>query len=299
MKKTAPLFILIAGVLWGCLGIFVRILNSHDLYSMQIVFLRALVTAVVMAVFLLFYDRSLLRIRLRDLWCFLGTGICSIVFFNYCYVTSMQLSSLSVAAVLLYTAPAMVSLLSLFLFRESLGPVKIISLIVTFLGCLLVTGVLTESANVTGSGILFGLGSAFGYALYSIFSRFALDRGYHSFTITFYTFAIAAITSAFMVDTPAILTKACGDPSLLLIIFFMMGLMGTVIPYITYTFGLKHMENGKASILASVEPVTASIVSVIVYHETLPVSGWIGVILVIGALIFCNLFDHTSPGETG
>ena len=84
MKKLAPLLILTAGILWGCLGIFVRQLNNHGLVSMDIVFLRALVTCLIMGLVLLIFDRSKFRIRWKDLWCFLGTGICSIVFFNFC-----------------------------------------------------------------------------------------------------------------------------------------------------------------------------------------------------------------------
>ena len=86
MKKFAPILILVAGILWGSMGLFVRTLNAQGLASMDIVGLRAVVTAVSMLLFLLIFDRKLFVIRLKDLWCFLGTGICSIVFFNYCSI---------------------------------------------------------------------------------------------------------------------------------------------------------------------------------------------------------------------
>ena len=120
LKKAAPFLILLAGILWGSMGLFVRTLNSLGLASMGIVSLRAIVTAISMLVFLLIFDRSRLHIRLRDLWCFLGTGILSIIFFNYCYFSAIMLTSMSVAAVLLYTAPAIVMILSFFLFGENL-----------------------------------------------------------------------------------------------------------------------------------------------------------------------------------
>ena len=188
VKKIAPVLILIAGILWGCLGIFVRKLNTQGLYSMDIVSLRAIVTCLSMGLFLAFYNPRLFSISLRDTWCFAGTGICSIVFFNYCYFKSISITSLSVAAVLLYTAPAMVMVLSFFLFKEKFTKRKIVSLVMTFVGCILVTGVVTSSGSVTGLGILTGLGAGFGYALYSIFSRYAIEKGYHTLTITFYTF---------------------------------------------------------------------------------------------------------------
>ena len=59
MRQISFVFILISGILWGCLGLFVRNLNAVGLVSMDIVFLRAVVTAVVMVLFLLVYDRKL------------------------------------------------------------------------------------------------------------------------------------------------------------------------------------------------------------------------------------------------
>jgi drug/metabolite transporter (DMT)-like permease len=116
--RFAPLLILTAGSMWGSMGLFVRVLGKTGCSNAEIVFLRAIVTAVCLLAYLAVYDRSLFRIRLKDLWCFLGTGLLSIVFFNICYFTTITLTSLAVAAVLLYTAPAIVIVLSAFLFRK-------------------------------------------------------------------------------------------------------------------------------------------------------------------------------------
>jgi drug/metabolite transporter (DMT)-like permease len=287
MKKLAPIFILIAGILWGCLGIFVRQLNNYGLFSMDIVLVRAIVTCIFMAVFLLCYDRNLFKIKLKDIWCFVGTGICSIVFFNYCYFKAISMTSLAVAAILLYTAPAIVMILSFLLFKEALTKRKIISLIMTFAGCVLVTGITTEGGNITGKGILTGLGAGLGYALYSIFSRYALQKGYHSFTITFYTFLISSIAALFLVDTSYVYEQVANN-NVVIGLCICLGIICTVIPYLTYTIGLKYMDNSRASIIASVEPVTASIIGIIIYNENITFSGVAGIVLVLVALFICN-----------
>lgn len=287
MKKIAPLCIFAAGVLWGCMGLFVRRLNALGLVSMDIVTLRAMVTAVTMLLFLLVYDRKLLRVRLKDLWCFLGTGICSIVFFNFCYFKAMEMTSLSVAAVLLYTAPAIVMVLSYFLFQEKLTVRKVLSLFITFAGCVLVTGIFSDHGTITASGIWIGLGAGLGYALYSIFSRYALERGYHTFTIIFYTFLIAAFAGLFLSDMGKIGEVSISSTGT----FFLclaLGIVCTVVPYLTYTLGLQYVENGRASIIASVEPVTATLLGVAVFHEKITVTGILGVLLVLFALVICN-----------
>ena len=191
-KTKGILFILLAGACWGSIGIFVRRLGAAGLGSMEIVALRSIFTVIFMFLFLTVYDRSLFRIRFRDLWCFAGTGIFSMVFFNYCYFRLITISSLSVAAVMLYTAPVFVMLMSAVLFRERITPVKLIALAATVVGCAFVTGI-AGGVHMTPFAILLGLGAGFGYALYSIFGRYAVQRGYHGFTINFYTFLITSI----------------------------------------------------------------------------------------------------------
>lgn len=176
MKKLASGMVILAGILWGSMGIFVRKFKECGLGSLDIVAIRAITTMCILFLFLLFYNRSLLRIKLRNLWCFLGTGLLSIVFFNYCYFRAITMTSLSVAAVLLYTAPAFVMVLSYLLFHEKFTVRKSIALVLTFVGCVFVTGIIGSSQALSGKGILIGIGAGFGYALYSIFGRFALKK---------------------------------------------------------------------------------------------------------------------------
>ena len=300
MKRLALILILLAGILWGSMGLFVRKLNSTGLASMDIVALRAAVTFVVLLIYMALFRRELLKIRLRDLWCFLGTGICSIVFFNLCYFKAITLTSLSAAAVLLYTAPAIVMVLSFFLFREKMTKRKILALVMTMAGCVLVTGVLQESGGISGFGLLTGLGAGLGYALYSIFGRYALERGYHSLTITFYTFFIAAAASLLLGDGSRVIHTAFQSVSMT-VFCCVFGILCTVVPYLTYTVGLKYTENSKASIIASIEPVTATVIGSAVFHENITVSETAGIVLVIGALALCGSKDSSEVKtyETG
>ena len=287
-------FILLAGTCWGSIGIFVRRFNSLNLVSMDIVAVRSVFTVIFMAIFLAIYDRKLLKIRFRDIWCFIGTGIISMVFFNYCYFRLIEISSLSVAAVMLYTAPVFVMLMSAVLFHEKITPVKVVALIATFVGCCCVTGVVGSKVHLSLPAILLGLGAGLGYALYSIFGRFALERGYHSFTINLYTFLFAALACAPLVDIGKIFS-VCTSSVSMGVFSVLCGLITTVIPYITYNFGLAGVETGKAAIIASIEPVVATLIGVFVFHENLTTGNVIGIALVLAAIVMCNL-----PGrETG
>ena len=300
--RFAPLFILTAGAMWGSMGLFVRVLGKIGCSSFEIVFLRSIVTAVCLFLVLAVRDRSLFRVRLRDLWCFLGTGLLSIVFFNLCYFTTIRLTSLAVAAVLLYTAPAIVIVLSAILFREKITSRKLSALVLTLVGCICVSGMLAGDSAMTLQGFIVGLGAGLGYALYSIFGRFALERGYRSFTISFYTFLFASVGTIPFISMSNIRRAVSTSPSQTgLVVLY--GVFTTVLPYILYTRGLQGVENGQAAIIASVEPVVATILGTVIYHEMLSLYEVIGIVLVLGAIVISNggdrgRFSVSSPKET-
>ncbi len=287
-KFLGPVLVITAGVLWGLMGLFVRNLDSYGITSMQIVALRAVFTALIMAVVTLIYDRKLFRIKLRDWWCFFGTGICSIVFFNFCYFRTITLTSLSAAAILLYTAPVMVMIMSVFLFKEKLTVTKIIAAAVAFAGCMLVTGAADGSLALNSVGVLTGLGSAFGYALYTIFGEYALKRGYNSITITLYTFIFASVGVLPFANLPDLAGKTATNPQVI-VWGAVLAFVVTVLPYLVYTIGLRTVEAGKASVMATVEPVVATLVGVIAFAEPLNASGVAGIILVAISLAMLNI----------
>jgi len=191
--KKAYSQIMLAAALWGIMGLFVRKLTSLNISRMQIGLFRVSVAYMAMMVVLLRKDKRLFRVRLRDIWCFVGTGVVSLTFMNLCYFTSMQYVPLSVASVLVYAAPAIVMLLSAVLFDEKITVGRLRALALVFGGCIIVTGLLgRDIVEFSLPGVLYGLGAGLSYAMYSIFGRFALKRGYHTFTITFYTFLLVA-----------------------------------------------------------------------------------------------------------
>ena len=280
MKHFRPpgtLCVATAGILWGIIGLFVRALGDAQLTSMDIVAARAIVAAGLLFVLLALFDRKSLHLHLRDVWCFLGTGIGSIVFFNYCYFNAVQMMSLASAAVLLYTAPAFVMVLTRIFFGEAFTRRKLASLLLTFLGCVLVTGVVGSSTPLSFAGILFGLGSGLGYGLYTIFGKFAMARGYGAPGITFYTFLVAAAATA--MNGTAHIAAAAQSPALP----YMLGLgaLSTVLPFLLYTLGLRTLSGSRASILASIEPVTAAILGIALYGETMQPMTFAGIALVL------------------
>lgn len=270
MGKKANYHVIAGAVLWGTVGLFVRDLYSAGLSTGQVVFLRIFVATVALLIFVIMTNPRLLVIKPHDIVYFMGTGILSVVFFNWCYFTSIQHTSLAVAAILLYTGPVFVVLLARIFFKENLTPDKIISLMLALAGISLVAGVGPDiSRALSWKGLLIGLGSGVGYAFYSIFGKIAISK-YHTLTVTTYTFFIAILVlgptsqiweAGNLLFDPRVITVSLG-----------LGLIPTVLAYLLYTSGLSGLEAGRAAIMATIEPVVAVLISLVVFKEIFSLS---------------------------
>ena len=273
--------ILLAAALWGIIGLWNRNLMEAGLSPTSIVVVRNFGGMALLAAIFAVKDRSVFHVRKEHLKYFFGTGVVSILLFTVCYFTCQKLCSLAVASILLYTAPSFVVLLSAVLWKEAITARKVAALLLTLVGCAMVCGVFSGELTVSLTGILLGLGAGFFYALYSIFGRFALAH-YDSMTVTVWTFLFAGPASLLLIR-PADFTAFAAKPSMALTALALV-VLSTVLPYLLYTAGLSKVESGKASILASLEPVVASLMGVAVFGEPLTFLTALGVALVFGGV---------------
>ena len=286
MKNKSAVIVILAGSLWGFMGFFRRTLDSMGVSAIGCIAVRCIFAAALFGIVLLVSDRQAFKIKLKDIWIFFGSGIVSLLVFGVCYFKAMDYMSLSAAAILLYTAPCFVILFSALLFKEKLTGQKLAAMLLAFAGCCLVSGI-GGGTTITPIGLLLGLASGVCYALYSIFSRFALNRGYSSLTINFYSCLLATIGATVAGGTEYLDIITASAPNLGFA--FATGLVTCFLPYLLYTRGLEGLENGKASIMASVEPVVATIVGVVIYKEALTAMSAAGIVLVLAAIVLLNI----------
>ncbi len=289
------MLIIIAGCFWGSMGIFVRRLGTYGFSSIQIVSIRVTLAAVFFALVLFVKDRKGFKISFKDIPLFLGLGLGSILFFTVCYFTAIKMMPLSTAAILLYTSPIWIMLMSILFFREKLDGRKLIALFLAFVGCILVSGISGERMSLTG--LLVGLGSGIGYGLYSILGKIAL-RKYSPYTVTAYTFLFAAVGS-WIICRPADMLNGFSsseDTGFLMLFCFVTALITAVIPFLAYTLGLERVEASKAGIIATIEPVVATLIGMIMYSEPLTIMSGAGILLILSAVIVLNLKQKKMAG---
>ncbi|MCR5846503.1 MAG: DMT family transporter [Lachnospiraceae bacterium] len=287
-KSIGIVLIILAACFWGSMGIFVRRLGDYGFSSIQIVSIRVTIAALIFCIVLFIKDKKGFRISPKDIPLFLGLGLGSILFFTVCYFSAIAIMSLSTAAILLYTSPIWIMLMSILFFHEKMNGVKIVALLLAFAGCVLVSGL--SGNKITFTGLLLGFGSGIGYGLYSILGKIALKR-YSPFTVTAYTFVVATIGS-WMICRPAdMLSKfKAADRMYVLILFCILTAVVTaVIPFLSYTLGLRTVEAGRAGILATIEPLVATVIGMFFFSEPLTVLSGAGIVMILAAVIILNI----------
>jgi len=198
------------------------------------------------------------------------------------YFNCQMHCSLAVAGILLYLAPSFVVLMSALFWKAPITKRKVMALVVSFLGCVLVSGIMSGALTVSVTGLLLGIGAGFCYATYTIFAHYGLEH-YDSLTMIYWTFVFAGLGSLAFLNwgelAPALPhgTTWIGIAGLVVI--------ATVLPYLFYTKGLEVVESGKASIIANVEPVVAALTGVVFFHEVLNVWTVLGIVCVLGGVV--------------
>ena len=289
MKKISYLLIVVAAVLWGSIGLFSKIAGNRGFTPIDICFIRSLFSVIILGIFFSIKDRNIFKLKsIVDLKYFVGTGIISFSLYNWSYIAAIKETSMGVAAILLYTAPSIIMILSVFLFHEKITRIKILVIVITFIGCMMVTGIFEGENIISWKGFLYGILSGIGYGLYSIFGKYALQK-YSSVTVVFYTFLMSTFLFCVIGKPIIIISKINESQSWIFIVSF--ALFSAAIPYILYTKGLSKIEASKASIIANIESVVAAIIGICVFSEEINFLKILGIILVLGAVCIINMTD--------
>lgn len=285
-NKISTLLPIIAGALWGSVGVFVRGFTKGNIDNVSILVIRVLFAAIMMFVFIAIKNKSLLKINLKDVWIFACGGIVAMFGMNFCYNNAINSLSLSLAGVLLALSPVFVMFLAAILFKEKITARSIVCMIFALIGCTMASGVIGggEIAFST-SGILFGIAAAFFYGLTSIFSKISMEKGYHALTMTFYSMLILAIVLLPFADWKIVGGYVMISPANNIIFILMHSLCTAVLPYLIYNLALSKVDASLASILvAGAEPSAAMIFGIIFFAEMPSVVSIVGLVVTIIAL---------------
>ncbi len=269
-----------AASLWGTLGYFAKILYAQGVSFESLVAVRASVGWIAVLGFVL-ATRGVrgLRVARRDLVFLVPAGAVGIGAFYLFYFFTVRESTVGTAAILLYSAPAFVVVLAWLFLREPLGAPKVLALGLTICGISLVVGAYDPTnLEVSPTVLLTGLLSGLTYGLYAIFGRPVAG---HLSPAVVLSYALA-FASLLLVPTalPTFDTLA-GLPAGSYALLFVLSVVHTTVAFALYTFGIRHLGAGRAAIVATVEPVVAGAMGIVLLNEGLTVLKALGALLVL------------------
>lgn len=288
MRTIAYSLPIIAGICWGCCGVFVRVLDQAGFNNITITFSRVIIVVILLGLAIFIYDRRLFRVGLRQLPLIALIGISGQFLFNICYNISILKLSLSLATILLCTAPVFVIIFGAILFKEKITPVRVICMLAVLAGCVLLSGVV-ESGGLIWSvlGLAMGVGTAICNAASTMAMNEASDiRGIHPLTVQFYAALFALIPMLPFTDYTVVGSFIAVNPLSHIPYLIVYALVAALLPNLLFNIAFKFMDSSIVSILASgAEPTSALIFGLLVYREVPNFFGLIGTALVIAAII--------------
>ncbi|MDO9110809.1 MAG: EamA family transporter [Desulfatirhabdiaceae bacterium] len=270
--------IVAAAVLWGMIGPFSRLAFQEGISPMEVAFWRALLA------WILFGGHAMIRnevsLHRKDVPYILVFGVFGVSMFYYFYQMAVKSGGAALAAVLLYTAPAWVIVLSRIFLKESITPAKISAVVLTLIGISAISmgrDAGHDGGPVSVSAIVFGLSSGFCYSLYYIFGKYFSGR-YSSYNLFLYVLPIGALGLLPWV------TFAPKTPTAWLALISLV-IICTYGANSCYYSGLKYLEAGRASITATLEPVVAAAVAFFWWGEVFTLQSYMGSAVILSAVV--------------
>lgn len=273
---TAALLILTAATLWGLLGIFGKIAGNLGLAPLEVAFWRAVLGGLFFAAHAAFTRARLPRGK--DLLVTALFGLSGVSVFYGAYQLAVREGGASLASVLLYTAPAFVAVIGWRVFKERLGRVELLAILVTIVGVALISVGGGTGVRVTAAALAFGLLSALTYALYYPYGKVYFAR-YGAPALLAVALPIGALGLA---PLTTFSEKSPAAWSVLLAMAF----FSTYLAYFAYSLGLRHLPTTRASVIAALEPVVAAALAAALFSERLSLLALLGAAFVIGSALW-------------
>lgn len=260
---------LIATVLWSTTGPLISYLSkTYSLPSLVLAFWRDLFVSFGMLVGLLLFSRSRFSLE-RKHWGFMSLYGLTLAVFNSLWTFSVQYNGAAVATVMAFSSPAMTALLSRMIFKETFSRIKVLSIALSFIGTILVSGAHDPAAwKLNPLGIIFGLLTGLLFAIYNLEGKFAGDRHIDSWTALLYSFASATFFLFFFnLGNDLLITGKAPFTDMLWLgnslagwgVLFLLGVAPTLGGFGLYTLSIRHLSPTISNLIATLEPVFTAI----------------------------------------
>lgn len=283
-QLTGILQISLGSLGFGFLGIFGKLAFNSGLSVGALLTYRFLLAAALLWVGLFLFKRERIRLSLSQIIISAGLGVLGYAVFATLYFTAIQGMSVGLAALLLYTYPFWVSLLSHFFLNEKMNSVQWLLLLGAFAG---VTCLLWGRFHLSHMGsLLAGLGSAMTYAGYILVSS-RFQRNVEPISSSLYVITFAGIALGLYHQPPMAMWQVLSGHQWQIVLGI--ATLSTILPVTMILAGLQKLRSSQAALTSMLEPVTAAIAAGILFRESMMGLQIVGAVIVIACLTISAL----------
>jgi drug/metabolite transporter (DMT)-like permease len=287
-RKFALGAVVASAACFATLGILTTWAFAHGAEPMSLLAVRFALAAVVMGVTQAVRDPKALRVTRGDLLRFLGLSLTGYGAASLCYTFAVREIGASVTTVLLYTYPAVVSIIGWMFLRETFPLKRLAAVVMSFLGCAMVAGVFTRGAMVTTRGLLLGMGAALGYAVFNVLSYRTLGRT-PRLTIMSYTFAFSAIALGAVAAANGTLGTVARWDAYAWASVALMVAVPTFAAVMLYLGGIARMGAAQAAVVSTLElPFTVIFAALAFPSQLLTPLQSLGAVIVLGGVVMAE-----------
>jgi drug/metabolite transporter (DMT)-like permease len=283
MKHRGLLFILLSVACFGSASIFARFAYDAGINLVTMLTVRFGISAALLFIYSTFARESL-RLAPKDLKLVLLLGAVGYGIMAYLYFGSLQYIPVSMATLITYTYPTIVTVMAYFILKEPLSQHKLLCLAMASIGCALMVWAPGLKINLTGAALAFG--SSVTYSIYIIYTS---QHAGHlpPRTLTFYivlgAFAvylvIGTLTRGFIWNLPWQAWAATAS----------LAVIPTVLGNIFFFTGLRHMGATKTALVSTVEPIYVVLMAMAIFNERITLIQGGGGLLIIAAVVLLQL----------
>lgn len=292
---NAKVKLVIAMLIFGSIGIFVR---TIDMPSGILALVRGSIGTVFLWLAGIAMKRKISSKAIKKnfkLLMFSGVAIGA----NWiCLFEAYRYTTISVATLCYYLSPVFVILVSPIFLKEKLTAVKGGCVMLSLLGMMLVVDVFNGGyGNGSGiKGVAFGIMAALLYASVVIMNKFLKE-------IEPIDMTVSQLGIASVVLLPYILLTGSGSKVTIngstLLLLLLLGIVNTGIAYLLYFSSLKDLSGQTAALFSYIDPVTAILLSALLFQEKMSVPQVLGAVLILGSTVVSELIENRKQASSG
>ncbi len=297
-RLTKGYLIAIIGVtFWSTTGVLLGyLLTNYNIPALLLALWRSLFVCAALGPGLFLFRRSLLGLKVSQIGFYVFYGFI-LALFNSIWTISVKANGAAVATVLGYSSAGFTAILALWIFKEKLGLPKIIAVILSLGGCILVSNAFSgEMWRLNPLGVSTGLITGLLFAGYTLLGKETARQNINPWSAMFYSFSFGSIFILIFNLFPG-LPGAAGSfqglmPDLPMqgwLVLMFLSFVPTILGFGLYNASMHYLPASIANILATLEPAMTAVEAYFFLNERLTMIQIAGSVIILSAVLVVQL----------